>query len=306
MARTELFVRKASGGVFTVANQSLTTGNIFFVDSGSSTGSDAAGYGNNPDAPFATWDYAVGQCAANNGDRIYLMPGHAETVSAAGGIDLDVAGVTTIGIGDGSDTPTVTLDTATTADVDVDAANVTVENVVFTANFADIAVGIDVNATDFTLRRCRFQETATNMNAKIWVQDAAAAASDRITVEDCYCKVVDAANTHFINFAGTGDGHRFLRNTLIGDWGTMAVGGAGVITFAEVGDNKILNAATTDDGCLSFAATATGLMYRNLVGAPASSGQTNHILAPDFATLENYASLTAGEDLSGILEPIAT
>ena len=38
MAKTELFVRKTSGGVFTVVNESVTTGNIYFVDSGSSTG----------------------------------------------------------------------------------------------------------------------------------------------------------------------------------------------------------------------------------------------------------------------------
>jgi hypothetical protein len=49
MARTELFARKQAGGMFSVVNQSLTTGNIFFVNS--VTGTDAAGYGQNPDAP---------------------------------------------------------------------------------------------------------------------------------------------------------------------------------------------------------------------------------------------------------------
>ena len=174
MGRTALFSRKQSGGVFTIADFERHPGDIYFVDSGASAASDTAGFGKNPDAPFATLDFAVGQCTAAQGDVIYVMPGHAETVSAAAGLALDVAGITVIGLGDGADQPTVTLDTIVSADVDVDAANVTVENINFVANFADIAVVLDVNADDFTVRNCRFTAAATNMNAKVVVQDAAA------------------------------------------------------------------------------------------------------------------------------------
>ena len=97
MARTELFARRQVGGMFTVVNNSMTTGNIFFVHSG--TGTNGAGYGQNPDAPVASIDYAVGLCTANQGDRIYVMPGHVETVATASGLAADVAGVEIIGIG---------------------------------------------------------------------------------------------------------------------------------------------------------------------------------------------------------------
>src|SRR5437763_1962723 len=100
MARTELFARKQSGGMFSIVNQSLTTGNIFFVNS--VNGTDGAGYGQNPDAPLATWDYAIGLCTANQGDRIYLMPLHVETIAGAAGVALDVAGIETIGLGYGA------------------------------------------------------------------------------------------------------------------------------------------------------------------------------------------------------------
>ena len=53
--------------------------------------------------------------------------------------------------------------------------------------------------------------------------------------------MLDAANTHFVNFAGTGTGHRIIGNELIGDWGTMAIGGAGVVTNAVIRDNVISN-----------------------------------------------------------------
>jgi hypothetical protein len=301
MAKTELFARHQPGGVFTISREDITTGSIFFVHSG--TGTNAAGYGNNPDSPVASIDYAVGLCTADKGDVVYVMPGHAETVSAAAGLDLDVAGITIRGIGSGSLQPTVTLDTADTADVDVDAANITVENVHFRANFADIAAAIDVNADDFTLRKCRFSDVATNMNAKIWVQDAAAGGSDRITIEDCHVVAIDAANTHFVNFAGTGTGHIIRRNVLMGDWGTMCIGGAGVVTNAVVVENYIQNAATDNDSCINFAATATGICSRNI--AFGGAVQANGFTAQGMAKAENYYGVNA-EDLSGILEPIAT
>lgn len=299
---TKLFSRKQPGGFYTVTDRGLfPSGSIFWVNSG--TGTNGAGYGRNPDAPVATIDYAVGLCTASKGDVIMVMPGHAETVSAAGGLDLDVAGITIIGLGNGALQPTVTLDTVTTADVDIDAANITVENIHFRANFADIAAAIDVNADDFTLRNCRLTAVATNMNAKIWVQDAAAGGSDRITIEGCYVRDVDAANTHFVNFAGTGDGHRIVNNVLFVDCGTAAIGGAGVVTNCYIADNVINNAATDNDSCINLAATATGSVVRNLCAGGAAQG--NGITATACLIAENYYGVLS-EDLSAILDPIAT
>jgi hypothetical protein len=289
--------------MFTVVNESLTTGNIFWVDSGSTTGANSAGYGQNPDAPFLTIDYAVGQCTADNGDIIYVMPKHAEVVSAAGGLDLDVAGITIRGLGRGASQPTVTLDTANTADIDVDAADITVENLHLVANFADIAVIFDVNAKDFTLRNCRFSQAGADLNALVCVQDAAAAGSDRITIEGCHALMYDAANTHFVNFAGTGTGHIVRNNILIGDWGTMCIGGAGVVTRATIIDNVISNAANDNDSCINFAAGATGICMRNL--AAGGAAQANGITATGMALAQNYYGVVT-EDLSAILEPIAT
>ena len=60
MAKAALFARRQPGGALTVVEERFTTGDIWWVDSGSATGADAAGYGQNPDAPFLTLDYAVG------------------------------------------------------------------------------------------------------------------------------------------------------------------------------------------------------------------------------------------------------
>lgn len=275
-------------------------GNVFWVDSGAASSGDGTF-----SKPFLSIESAMndGKLTANNGDIVMVKPGHAETVSAAGGLDIDVAGVSIIGLGNGSNRPTITLDTADTADIDIDAADVTIENIIFSANFADIAAAIDVNADGFTLSGCRFQETAVDMNAKIWVQDAAATASDRLTIEGCEAVALDAANTHFVNFAGTPDNCKVIGNTLIGDWGTMAIGGAGVITNAIITDNKIFNAASTVDACINLAATATGIVMKNLCGGAAA--QANGVTATACAVAENYYGVIS-EDLSAILDPIAT
>jgi hypothetical protein len=282
-----LFSRQQVGGFFIVQDINEHPGNVWFVDSGqTTTGADAAGYGYNPGAPFLTIDYAVSACTANNGDVILCLPGHAETVSEAGGLDLDVAGITVRGLGEGTDQPTITLDTVDTADIDIDAANVTIDHMHIVAGVADIVAAIDVNADDFTLRNCR-----------------AGTGSDRITIEDCHVIDVDASNTHFTNFAGTGDGHIVRRNILMGDWGTLCIGGAGVVTMCTIADNVIYQAANTVDSCINMAATATGVMVRNL--ACGAAAQANGFTAGAMVIAENYYGVLA-EELSAILDPIAT
>jgi hypothetical protein len=275
------------------------TGNVFYVHSGTGSNSNSG----TVSKPFATIDYAVERCTANNGDLIIVKQGHAEVVSAAGGLDLDVAGITIMGMGQGANMPTVTLTTATTADVDIDAANVTIMGIHFVSGFADIAVGIDVNADDFSLLNCRFSQSAVDLNTLIWVQDAAAGGSDRITIQGCHVMAIDAANTHFVNFAGTGDGHKVIGNTLIGDWGTMAIGGAGVITNATIMYNSISNAATTNDAAINLAATATGVVMHNY--ACGGAAQANGFTATGCAKAQNYYGVLA-EDASAILDPVAT
>jgi hypothetical protein len=298
--RTPLFAKKVPGGALVITDETYNTGNKFFVHSG--TGTNAAGYGWSPDAPVATVDYAVGLCTANKNDVIYVMPGHAETLSAAAGIDADVAGISIIGLGNGTNRPRFTCGTTANVDVDIDAANVTIKGLDFVAAVADVVALIDVNADYFTLEDCRFFE-ATDLNFKICVQDAAAGGSDFITIKNCRAHCPDAANTHFVNFAGTGDGHTIVGNVLIGDWGTMAIGGAGVVTNCVIMDNHISNIATDNDSCINLAATATGIVHRNLVSSGAAQG--NAITATGTGQNENYAGVLS-EDLSGILEPAGT
>ena len=47
----------------------------------------------------ATLDAALASCVANRGDTIFVTPNHTETMTGAGGITLDKAGVSIKGLG---------------------------------------------------------------------------------------------------------------------------------------------------------------------------------------------------------------
>lgn len=110
------------------------------------------------DRPFGTIDYSVGRCNANQGDIIMVKPGHVETVSAAAGLGLDVAGIAIVGLGAGSNRPTVNFTTAVGADMDVDAANISIYNLLFTGGIDALTGPIDVNAADFSFINCETRD----------------------------------------------------------------------------------------------------------------------------------------------------
>jgi len=123
----------------------ITTGNIWFVDSGHPLASDNTNCGESPLEPFATVDYAVGKCTASNGDIIYVMPGHAETLTDTATLALDVAGISVVGLGNGSNRPNLTVaGTAATSSITISAADVRIKNLIIT-------VGVDSLLKVFTI-----------------------------------------------------------------------------------------------------------------------------------------------------------
>jgi hypothetical protein len=159
------------GKVFWVGNSATTL-------EGELTAEDEASKGTFLE-PFATIDYAVGQCAANRGDVILVRPNHTETVTAAAGLALDVAGIAVIGLGKGSDRATVNFTTAVGADMDIDAANITLYNLLFLGGFDALTNPIDVNAADCTISHCEYRDV-TGEATDVILGDANA---DRLTIE---------------------------------------------------------------------------------------------------------------------------
>lgn len=261
-SKTELFVRTQPGGVFTVTNEGLTTGNIWWVDSGSSTGSDAAGYGQNPDAPTLTIDYAVGLATASNGDRIYAMPGHVESVIAGGTLTLDKAGIEVIFLGEGANRARISFSTAVGADVEVDAANVTLRNPLFVAAIDALTGPIDVDAADFTVLNGEWRDAAGIDTTDCVVADGNA---DRMVIDGWKYVRGDEAGTQkesHIQVAAAAD--VVLRNIQVtGDFDTGIVEN-GTAWDEALLDNLVLeNLAPGPVVTVAFAAAAEGTMRRS-------------------------------------------
>jgi hypothetical protein len=123
-----------------------------YVDSNASGDAD----GQNWDDAYTTIEAAVNVAAVD--DRILVAPLHVETVTAAAGLELNVAGITVVGLGNGDRRPQINFTTATGADVNVGAADVTVVNVRFTGGIDALTGPIDVNAAGFTMIDCVTQD----------------------------------------------------------------------------------------------------------------------------------------------------
>src|SRR5687767_5634517 len=107
----------------------LTTGRFYFVNSNGGTAGVSAGGahegGRSPERPFATIGAATTAARAAKGDVILVGPGHAETITGAGGITVSKSGLTIDGMGEGALRPRFLMDGAATVTCLVTAANVT-------------------------------------------------------------------------------------------------------------------------------------------------------------------------------------
>jgi hypothetical protein len=208
--KSPLFARKQSGGMFAVVNETMTTGNIWFVDSGSSTGADSAGAGQNPDIPFLTVDYAIGKCTASNGDIIFVMPGHAETLSSAAAWAVDVAGITIKGLGSGQTVPLISIDTEHTeaAPILISAASCTIDNIWFIGiNAGGSKDAIEITGSHTTIKNCTFTETSTDKELGI------GAAYGVITILDASAVVDDTKILNCRMYGLAGNDESFISVT---------------------------------------------------------------------------------------------
>lgn len=245
-----------------------TFGNCIYVSSVVGTQATLvsnASAGFSPESAYTTLDVAVGAAVASNADKIVLLPGHVDTVTAAGGIDLDVAGIHIIGIGEGRLKPRINFTTSTGADIDIDAANITIENVYFDLTGIDaLAAPLDINATDFTLRGCEIETGDSGGQATLALLTDANAS--RLTVERCFFfGSTDAGTATCLRIVG-GDGHKILDNIAQGNY-TTTLGfidnNTTPCTNTIVGRNVINNRTASSTKAMVFDASSTGQIFGN-------------------------------------------
>lgn len=278
------------------------TGKRYWVQSTSANKANDPAHGDSPDRPFSTWVYARARASADSqggkGALIVLMEGHAESVIAAAGLDLDVAGLRTVGLGQGSNRPTITFSTATTADIDIDAANVVIERVRFVCAIDSLAAAIDVNSTGFEMRDCEFVESSATGLTWVDINGGAANACDgaRIVGNVFNCK--GGANwDRAIELGEVADDVQIVGNYIFGDFddaGIHNVTGK-VLTNLLLKQNVVQN-TQTGDHAIELVSACTGFAIDNRLFTDA---QATGFDAGALACAGNLWNDTTGGDTEG-------
>jgi hypothetical protein len=264
-----------------------TGGNVFYVDSGATAAADVGAAetgGKSPDKPFATLDYAFSACTADNNDVIIVLAGHAENISAADGIDADVAGVTVIGMGSGASRPTFTY-TAAAGEFTIGADSVTIENMIFNASVTSVLKGINVEdgVNYTTIRGCTFGvDTAgtDEFNATIYFENNNTGA----LIEDCTIDMGIAGAVQAIHMDADTDKLTIRNNVIRGDYSTANISGDTTLSTNLLIQGNILELLTG-----SYGTIADNYIVCNLATKVAS------VVADTCLLFENYYN----EDIQG-------
>lgn len=153
-------------------------GNQYFVDSGA-TGASDNNDGLSWGSALATLDAAIAKCTANNGDIIWVAPGHSESYTTTGTkLTVDVAGVTIIGLGTGASRPTFTFG-HTGATFAISAASAYLQNLLLVTNVDLVTTFCTISAADCTLVDIETRDTTDKEVVDAFITTAAA---DRLKV----------------------------------------------------------------------------------------------------------------------------
>lgn len=260
-----------------VGNDEVGRGSTWYVDS-AVDGSD----GSSPDTALGTLDEAFAKCTANQGDKIVVMPNHAETVTGAGGITADVAGVTVVGLGTYNQRPRILMDGGTAVTVVVSAADVVFENIVFASGHADIVSCFDVQAKGCVLNAIEFADNTTDEN---WLTPIECSGTtnnecDGLTVVNCRWVSPDAGCLEFI------EGNADIADLVVRDNFIVHEGTASPLVLMATG--KDMQRCDIRDNFLSHKQTANELLIN--CDTAANSGIIAH-------NRVGHADVTTAHDL---------
>lgn len=273
------------------------------------------------DAPFSTITGALAQCVAHRGDVVMVKPGHAETLAAAAGIVLSKAGVALIGLGTGEKRPTISLGTATTTSITVTASNVSVQNFLFKATFADVATVFSIAnaqvATDFAVENCEFRDTATNLNfvACVKVGTTANIADGLRFVGNRVFGIASAPAAATTAVVVASDTKRMVltdnficHEVALNDTAALLAGGALNHTGLDIARNVVFRPSTSSTGGLLMSSSSTacsGMMADNQVGHLDATAAIIVATGTKLSFVNNWAMVTGAADKSALINPVA-
>lgn len=286
------------------------TGDVVFVDSvnGASNGDGSSL------RPFSSVQNAFAKSGLSTGDAIVCLMSHAETISSATSLSLSVAGIRIIGMNEGALRPTFTFTTAATATINVTAANITIENCLFVANFADVVSAFTTTtAKNFSIKNCEFRDTSSALNFNYLVDtNTTTNDTDGLSITDSYWFGLTAtANSGCIKMDGTNN-RLFFRRNYITHAATTAAGfmqiATGKVVTNMICDSNVFNLVgatnlTTGTLITTDGSTNSGVIMKNTVHELDATSEILVTASSGFIFDQNSSSAVA--DKSGYTLPAA-
>lgn len=259
-------------------------GDILWV--GNRTGL-AARDGSGPDSPMSTLGGTTGalaklQATTGRGHIIFVMPGHAESISSADYFTAMGLGdsFALVGLGKGTARPSLTWTTATSS-VLLDTANVTIDGFqLFLAGAhaagtaLTVAAPITISAAGCGVVNC---DIAYGFDADqivgIGITTTAAADSFRFNNNNCYAETAAVPTTTFLRLTGA-DFFECKGTRIIGPGSTTAIGPVQQLTTGslkvDIRDSVFQNTLAASTHAFTAIAGSTGNMSNCSLGVLAA------------------------------------
>lgn len=268
-------------------------GSDWYVNSAASSG----GNGASPSGAFTT--LAAALAVAQVGDRVYLAPGHAETISAAGGITWSQSGITVIGLGTGSSRPTFTW-SATASTFIISGNNNVLSNIRCTCSIDEVVSLISVTGTRNLLDAVDYFETAAM--TPIQFLTASSAAVDFTFQNAKHVQATaSASNSQWIEFQGARTCIQFnwidLTQTSNAASKVLSNGAAAVGLLVR---GNVISQISGSGIAISLHASSAGQACDNRVTSTGTLA--GKIALGGCMGNENYCATTANKN--GILDPV--
>lgn len=288
---------QASGGAL--------TGNVWFVKSGG--GTNGSGSGSDPSLPLTTLQAAHDAATASNGDVIYLMPGHAETVSSAAAITMSKAGITVVGLGSGAQRPTFTFGTVTGASILISGANFKCSNIVGVAALDGLTKPFNISGVNCVLD-LEWQDGSSAIEAATVVLTTAAADNLRLTLKHIGFSAGDAG-VSLVQLVGCNAG--VINLDAFGKFSTAAVEfvttlSTGIEVYGYIynssdttGVKLVVDTVTSSTWFASVYAGAAGASFSGGSGAAMASDDVSSVAAQLTVATTDAATNTNARDVVG-------
>lgn len=249
----------------------IITGKIRWADSGGTYTEDDPNHGKDPDKTFATIDYGISRSVANNGDYLIVLPGHTENITTSTTVDLDIAGLTLLGLGHGTSRPTLTQ-TVIDIYVDAAAANLKIKNILFMAGVnTGTGTMLNVIGDDCIIDMCEFKNVSASLHTNHMIEASGANTADGMIVKNCRFDTMaatDADTDSAISLAEVQDRVQIIDNYFWGTYDDACIHNvtAKTCTNLTIARNKCYQ-TQADDHAIEIVSACTGFCTDNVLYA---------------------------------------